>query len=161
MQPELKVSSLITKNLMIVLKLLVLLLKILQCLLGTTDKIRNGSKVGWWRPLVLFFYLVKLQNGKVIRWHQDQIRSRTEQFSATTVNSPGLFDSNESLLSAPTSTFVSPQSPPSSVPLHRYPQRTRHVPARWHDSIYVRYLYTLYILILYIFIYVDPGYTSK
>ena len=43
-------------------------------------------------------YLVRLQNGKVIRRNQDQIRSRTEQSSATTVNSSEQFDSNESLL---------------------------------------------------------------
>jgi len=83
-------------------------------------------------------YLVRLQNGKVIRQHQDQIRSRTEQSSATTVNSPEQFDSNESLLSVPTRTFVFPQCPPSPVPLRRYPQRTRHVLARLHTSVYVR-----------------------
>ena len=83
-------------------------------------------------------YLVRLQNGKVIRRHQDQIRSRTEQSSATTVNSPEQFDSNESLLSVPTRTFVFPQCPPSPVPLRRYPQRTRHVLARLHTSVYVR-----------------------
>jgi len=68
-------------------------------------------------------YLVRLENDKEIRRHQDQICGRTEQSSATTVNSPEQCDSNETLLSAPTSTFVSPQSvSPFLYSLRRNPQ---------------------------------------
>ena len=117
---------------MIVLELFVLLLKIPPVLVRNYAQDWKWVK-GW--VVKAIGHLVRVQNGKVIRRHQDQICRRTEQFSATTVNSPEQFDSNESLLSAPTSTFV---SPPSPVPLHRYPQRTCRVLARLHESVYVR-----------------------
>ena len=70
---------------MIVLELFVLLLKIPPVL------VRNyGQDWKWVQGWVVkaIGHLVRVQNGKVIRRHQDQTCRHTERFSATTVNSP-------------------------------------------------------------------------
>jgi len=69
--------------------------------------------------------LVKLQNGILVRRHQDQLR-KCVKTNVTVTNK-----SDEKLLSAPNAVI---DSTPSDISRHQQPHREHHLPVRYRDS---------------------------